>query len=237
MIEIPDIDDDFHRMWEELVRLSEGPPAPWTLIGAHMVALHGWARNREQIRSSRDADILVNVRAITDGTAKLSQALLDRDYIFDGVSMDGVGHRFIKERVNIDVLGPDGVGERADLRTIGGARTVRVPGGTQALRRSVHTEVRARSTVGFVPLPNLLGAILVKIRAILVDDEPEAQRQDAAFLLSLVDDPDPLLEDLSRTESGWLRRHEYLADSANECYRGVANAEDAAIVYRRLANS
>jgi hypothetical protein len=125
LIEIPDLGDDFHGMWEELIWLSDTAPAPWTLIGAHMVALHGWARGREQIRPSRDADILVNVRAVTDGTARLSQTLLDREYTFDGASPEGVGHRFVKEGISIDVLGPDGIGERADLRTVGGAHTVR----------------------------------------------------------------------------------------------------------------
>jgi hypothetical protein len=235
VVDIPDLGRDFHRMWEELIWLNEAAPAPWTLIGAHMVALHGWARGREQIRPSRDADILVDVRAVTDGTVRLSQALLDREYTFDGASPEGVGHSFVKGELSIDVLAPDGVGERADLSTAGGAHTVRVPGGTQALRRSAATEVRSRSTVGAVPLPNLLGAILVKVRAILVDDQPEAQRQDVAFLLSLVDDPDLLVADLSRSERGWLRKHEYLADPAQDCYRGIPDAEDAAIVYRRIA--
>jgi hypothetical protein len=95
--------------------------------------------------------------------------------------------------------------------------------------------VRSRSTTGAVPVPNLLAAILVKIRAISIDDQREAQRQDVAFLLSLVDDPNPLAADLSSSERGWLRKHEYLADPAQESYRGIADAEDAAIVYRRLA--
>jgi hypothetical protein len=235
MIEIPDLGSEFHHMWEELIWLNESAPAPWTLIGAHMVALHGWARGREQIRPSRDADILVDVRTVTDGTVRLSEALLGRDYSFAGASPEGVGHRFTKGQISIDVLGPDGVGARADLRTVGGARTVRVPGGTQALQRSAATEVRSRATVGTVPVPSLLGALLVKIRAILVDDQPEAQRRDAAFLLSLVDDPEAHAADLSASERRWLGRHGYLADPEQECYRGIANAEDAAIVYRRLA--
>lgn len=200
-----------------------------------MVALHGWAKGKDQIRQSRDADVLVNVRAVTDGTARVSQALIDRAFAFDGASPEGVGHRFVRGGVSIDVLGPDGLGERADLRTVKGAHTVRVPGGTQALHRSAPTEIRSRSTVGFVPLPNLLGELLIKIRAIHVDDEPEAQRQDAAFLLSLIDDPDPMAADTTPTERKWLRRHMYLADPTQTYYRGIAEAEDAAIAYRRLA--
>jgi hypothetical protein len=39
-----------------------------------------------------------------------------------------------------------------------------------------------------LPRPNLLGAILVKTRAIAVDDAKDSQRIDVAFLLTLVED-------------------------------------------------
>jgi hypothetical protein len=235
MVEIPDLGVDFHRMWEELIRLGEDPPAPWTLIGAHMVALHGWVRGQRQIRPSKDADLLVNVRTVADGIERISHALRARGYVLEGISPEGIGHRFIKEGVSVDILAPDGLSEKVKLLTVGGARTIGVPGGTQALKRSVQIEVRTRSTSGLVPVPNLLGALLVKVRAIQVDDQPEAQRRDTAFLLSLVDDPDTFADDLSRTERQWLRRHPYLADALDGCYRGIPRAEDAAIVFRRLA--
>lgn len=235
MVEIPDLGGDFLRMWEELIELGENPPVPWTLIGAHMVALHGWASGQGLIRPSRDADLLVNVRAVADGTERISRALRARGYVLDGISPEGIGHRFVREGISVDILAPDGLGERAKLLTLGGARTVRVPGGTQALMRSGQIEVHAGSRSGFVPVPNLLGALIVKVRAISVDDQPDARRRDVAFLLSLLADPDAFARYLSRAERQWLRRHPYLADASDECYRGVPRAEDAAIVFRRLA--
>lgn len=235
MIEIPDLGEQFHEMWIELVQLAAMPPAPWVLIGAHMVAIHGWKRGREPIRPSRDADILVNARAIADGTARMSEALIDRDYKLDGISPEGIGHRFVREGVSIDVLGPDGLGERSNLRTVSGAHTVRVPGGTQALRRKEDVDVSSRSKRGTLPIPTLLGAILVKMRAIEVADQPDAQRRDVAFLLSLVEDPDPLAVDLSKSERGWLRRHPYFADPSSESYIGISDSDDAAISFRRLS--
>ncbi|MGH7426101.1 MAG: hypothetical protein ACREJP_08030, partial [Candidatus Methylomirabilales bacterium] len=88
MLDIPDLGDDFQQMWRELIRLSKDPPAPWTLIGAHMVTLHGWAKGREQIRPSIDADVLVNVRAVANGTALLSSALKQAGYELEGESPD-----------------------------------------------------------------------------------------------------------------------------------------------------
>ena len=205
MIDIPDLGEGFLEMWQELLFLAGRSPAPWTLIGAHMVALHAWKVGRRQPRGSRDADVLVNVRMVSGGTKKVSELLISRRFTLDGVSPEGIGHRFVKGRIRLDVLGPDGVGSRTSL--------------------------------GTVPLPNLLGALLVKTRAISVDDQPQAQRADVAFLLSLVQDPDPLVAQISRSERGWLCRHPEFADSASPCYAGILNAVDAATVFRRLVRT
>ena len=87
MIEIPRLSEDFLEMWRELLFLARQAPAPWTLIGAHMVALHCWSAGREQPRASRDADILVNVRVASGGTQKMSQILLSRGNTLDGVGI------------------------------------------------------------------------------------------------------------------------------------------------------
>jgi hypothetical protein len=200
-----------------------------------MVALHGWARNRAAPRTSRDADILVNARLVSDATEKMSRRLQARGFALDGVSPEGIGHRFVRENVRFDVLGPDGAGKRVRYTTVAGARTVAVPGGTQALNRSEKLAVRAGTIVGRIPVPNILGSLLIKIRAVEVDDQPDAQRKDVAFLLSLIDDPDPLAQEMSSQERRWLRRHPEFIDHESEVYQEIANASDAATVFRRLA--
>jgi len=222
-------------MWLELMRLTKDPPAPWTLIGAHMVAVHGWALGRQPIRTSLDADVLVDVRLVTGGTAVVSQALVRDGFELVDYSVTGVGHTFAAGDVRFDVLAPDNVGQRASLETIRGFRTVTVPGGTQALTRSAPIEIRSRSSLGTVPLPSLLGAILIKTRAIEVDDLPDNQRSDVAFLFSLVEDPDELVARMTAKERGWLRRHPYFGDPRDACWTEIIGAEDGAIVYRRLA--
>lgn len=211
MVEIPDLGESSVKMWQELMLLAEHSSAPWTLIGAHMVALLGWANNRVAPHASHDADILVNARMVSDGTARISRDLQKRGFILDGV------------------------GRRARLFTVAGARTVAVPGGTQALKRSLRINVRAGTTSGAIPTPNLLGALLVKLRAIDIDDQPDAQRRDVAFLLSLVADPDPLEIDISASERRWLRGHPEFMDPGANCYQGIEHSSDAATVYRRLA--
>jgi hypothetical protein len=235
MVEVPDLGDGFHAMWHELLYLAKNPPAPRTLIGDHMVALHGWRMGRKQPRASKDADILVNARVVSNGTERVSKVLLSRGFSLDGVSPEGIGHRFVNEQVRFDILGPDGIGARAELLTSSGVRTVEVPGGSQALQRTEMVEIQAGKISGLIPVPNLLGSILVKIRAIAVDEQPEAQRGDVAFLLSLVDDPDPLDVEISDSERLWLRRHPEFCDVDCPCYRGIPHAADAATVFRRLS--
>ena len=81
-----------------------------------------------------------------------------------------------------------------------------------------------------------LGAILIKIRAIEVDDLPAAQRADVALPLQLVDDPDSLAADLAWRERTWLQRHEYFADPTDPHWDGFEadDPERAALAYRRL---
>jgi hypothetical protein len=224
-------------MWLELMRLAKNPPAAWTLIGAHMVVVHGWAFARQPIRTSLDADVLVDVRLVAGGTAEMSQALVRDGFELVDYSRTGVGHTFAAGDVRFDVLAPDNLGRRARLKTVPGFRTIMVPGGTQALARSAPIEIRSRSVVGLVPLPSLLGAILIKTRAIAVDDLPANQRSDVAFLFSLIEDPDEFVSQITPTERGWLRRHPYFGDSRNICWSGIVGTEAGANVYRRLADT
>jgi hypothetical protein len=217
-----------------LIDLAAAYTDKWTIIGAHMVALYAWEAGVTS-RPSEDVDVLVNVRLAADGTEKVSRFLRDRDYELE-ITDSRLAHVFRRGAAQVDVLAPDGVGERANTRTLRPLRTIKVPGGTQALNRSSLIEVQSRDVRGSLPRPNLLGAILVKVRAIERDEVPNAQRSDVALLLQLVRDPDELASDLSRTEKGWLRRHEYFADLGDPTWDGfhAEDPEQAALVFRRL---
>ena len=101
--------------------------------------------------------------------------------------------------------------------TVGSARTVQAPGGSQALSRSDLVEVAivqkgeiVRS--GRARRPSLLAAIVAKAAAvgeIAVRDNRERDWEDAAFMLSFVADPDLLASECTK---GDRRRLSYLAD-------------------------
>ncbi len=218
MVEIVVADELEQEIWETLIALARERPDGWTLIGAQMVALHGFEAGRERPRLSTDADILVNVRVVPTATKDFSTFLRDFGFDLEEISAEGIGHRFARGQIKLDVLAPDGVGDRANLKTIGTARTIPVPGGTQALNRTELVEVQLGGITGPVPRPSLVGAILIKARAVDVDDLPDAQRQDLAFLLSLVADPIRLVAEMTDTERGWLRKRSELKDQGHSAW-------------------
>ena len=205
MIEIRPVDAQDEEVWRSLLELSESYREGWTLIGARMVTLYALEHYRTPPRFSLDADALINVRLIPHGTQRFSKLLLDMGYEMVDVSGFGHGHRFRKGSVAIDVLAPDGLNAVDRRITVPPLYTVEVPGGSQALQRSALVDVTVGKKRGVLPRPNLLGAILVKTRAIAVDDAKDSQRLDVAFLLTLVSDPAALSAAISSSEKGWLR--------------------------------
>jgi hypothetical protein len=67
--------------------------------------------------------------------------------------------------VTIDVLAPDNLGARADLRTVGSLTTVAIAGGSYALERSQPLAVRLDGRDATIPCPDLAGALVIKAAA------------------------------------------------------------------------
>ncbi len=193
----------------------------WTLIGARMVELHAAEHQQVVPRVSFDADALADARDHS-GTRRVSRALRRMGYELDEPSALGLGHVFRRDPVEIDVLAPDGLNSRERRITIPPAHTVEVPGGTQALRRTELVAVRVGRRRGHIPRPNLLGAILVKTRAVGVDDAPDDQRADLALLLSLVEEPDALAAELVGRERSWLRRRTEMDVAASPWWQSLS---------------
>ena len=159
------------------------------------------------MRTSRDGDALANARERPNPVRRIAQILVSHDFKLSSESVMGTGHEFTRGDVQIDVLAPEGLGRTSeDARTtLPPFHTVEVPGGTQALHRTEWVEVELDGRTGELPCPNLVGAILIKLRAIGVDQRPDDQRRDLALLLSLAEDPRPLRETLTSQERTWLR--------------------------------
>ena len=193
-------------IWDALLDLADSrSQIEWTLIGGQMVMLHAAENQAAPLRVSRDLDIVVNARVVTGALRKMAANLKQAGFELDGVSADGIAHRYVRGQASIDLLAPEGLGRRADLTTTPPGRTVQVPGGTQALDRTERVPVVHGGREGSVPRPSLLGAIVVKAAAISVDDVPRAQEHDLALLLSMIDDPGELIPDMTRKDRKRLR--------------------------------
>lgn len=229
MIELTPRDETERTLWAATLDLSELlARLPWSLVGAQMVILHAFEAGEAPGRSTGDLDLLFDVRAYVGATSEAAERLLMAGFTHIGPSPDGIAHRFKRGDVVDDALAPDGLGPRTARATIRGARTVQVPGGSQALRRTEVVDVTLDDRVGRLRRPSLLGAILLKVRAVdAAPEEAAKHRGDLAFLLGIVADPRSLAAELSRSERRWLRARSELRDRGHSAWRMSPRPDDA----------
>lgn len=223
MIDLPPLGALESVLWDALLDIAQQVPEGWTLIGGQMVLLHGLEKERTPPRVSEDLDVVVDVRVRPPVLAKMVGALTSLGFSDTGVSIDGVAHRFMRGDVVVDLVAPDGVGKRADLRTVGGGVTVQIGGGSFALQRSESVAVRTGERTGEVLRPDLAGALLIKAVAAKRDRKwgPERHLRDLAFLLSLVDDPLTIRNLLGTNNCRRVKAVSELNDPDHEAWRLV----------------
>jgi hypothetical protein len=194
VVELPPMAGALDALWDLVLDIAERvPPDRWALIGGQMVLIRGLAAGRTQARVSRDVDVLADLLSDPDGLATCVRAV--RDLGLDPVpDSSGRVYRFRREGDGVvaDVLAPDHHPPRRSLRTAAGGDTITVDGGRQALQRVEHLHVLKTGRHGPVPVPvpDMLGALVLKAAAWAADSrDPGRHSGDAAFLVSLIHDP------------------------------------------------
>jgi hypothetical protein len=213
--------------WAVLLDVAEAFPTGWCLVGGQMVWLLAAEHDTHPPRATEDVDVVVDVRAEPNGIQDLCNWLeKQRGFDLEGISPEGIGHRYIKAaepgpgRIIFDVLAPENVGRRANLSTTRGARTLEAPGTRIALNNAERVEVTVGSRNGWVYRPRLLSAIIAKaVSTTIPTRSNERDFRDAAFLLSLVQDPVAAAQGLSRPERVRLSAINSLLDSQHEAWR------------------
>jgi hypothetical protein len=206
---------------------------PWVLVGGLMVAIlereHGVGVSRTTI----DVDALIDVRAVTQATRLAAERLEDAGFVSQP-TVDGLAYRFVRGDDIVDLLAPDHLGSRPDLVTVPPGTTLEAVGGRQALERRRVVTVDVDGQRFAVPVPTLLGALVIKAR-VSASSRQEKHRRDLARLLALVDDIEAMHPEMSRSERRYLRARSELRDPRHAAWSGIANAEDAIIALERLS--
>ncbi len=194
--------------WLGVLNLYEHLNEGWTLIGGQLVHLHCAERGQFPVRPTNDVDTVVDVRADQTILHTFTQTLTDLGFKADGISAEGRQHRWKRGGASIDVLLPEGIGERASQRKgVTGSPTLPTEGGTQALWRSQTVPVTVDGREGFVRRPNLVGALVVKAAAHgnPGDQDPRRHRRDFVVLAGLLTARDFASENTNKKDRQRLR--------------------------------
>ena len=165
LVHLPAMGEAQQQSWHAVMDLYERVPSGWTLIGGQLVHLHCAERGVAPARPTDDVDTVVDIRASQDMLGIFTGALKDMGFV-PKTSGDGIQHRWRRDKAQVDVLIPEGVGQRAGSTLgAGGAPTISAPGTTQALRRSEPVMIEVDGHSGTILRPNLVGALVGKAAA------------------------------------------------------------------------
>ena len=239
MIVLPVMPDEQTASWLALLDLYARLDHGWTLIGGQLVHLHCAERGRYPDRATNDADTVIDVRADPTMLHTFTRALTDLGFRSAGVSADGLQHRWLRDAASLDVLLPEGIGERARARPgVTGSPTLPTQGGTQALARTEVVAVTVDGRQGHVLRPNLVGALVGKAAALgnTGDRDPRRHRRDFVILAGLVTAADFRNETLTAKDRLRLRRMLTAVDKDLELTLELSGAADALTRLRMAAN-
>jgi hypothetical protein len=115
--------------------------------------------------------------------------------------------------------------------------TLEAIGGRQALTRARRLLIDAGNGSFEIPVPSLIGAIVIKARVVGNAHLPDARakhERDLARLLSLLTDPIAERVALSRRERRYLRDRSDLLDVGHSSWTGIRSAGDGALALSLL---
>lgn len=172
-------------MWKTLV-LLEQTHQPWVLVGGQMTILHCWENGVAPPRTTDDGDVVVGVWTRRDAFAQTSRLLRNRDFV-EVTTPSGYGYRYRRGETIIDVLLPEGLERQTTYPlTSSGHPGLSVGGGNQALARAERLPVTVEGSSGHIRRPTLLGSIIVKAHAYVVDSrDPGRHAQDLVTLATI----------------------------------------------------
>jgi hypothetical protein len=145
-----------------------------------------------------DLDVIVNAR-VKASVRWFVTEIEALGFVLDHMSPELLAHRYRRGAALAPVSAGNG-SHRDSVRSHASGS-----GGTQALQRAERVEYSHKGRIGMIPRPSLLGSIVGKACAVDVDDVPTNQDIDLALLLSLVEDPFVMRDELTAKDRQRLR--------------------------------
>lgn len=206
-LELPAMTPRQDASWRGIIAVARRVPSGWCLVGGQMVQLWCWEREVEPVRPTDDGDAVLDIRAHPDIMMQFTQALVDSGFEPDGQDWQGHQHRWVnQDRGQIDILLPEGIGERAKRVGVRGGTTLETPGAQNVLHRAAPFEVSLQGEAATILRPTLQGALIAKAYAYGLVNDPLRQRhlQDFAVLSSMIRISDRVGDGLLRKERNKL---------------------------------
>jgi hypothetical protein len=231
IVPVGEAEDDLWRLLREVSTLLRG--LPWTLVGGLMVRVIEAEHSAITTWTTGDISTVLDVRALANATEAAAARLVEAGFEPQHYA-DGLTYRFIRAGDVVDVLAPDNVGPRASRVTVPPGETIEAIGSRAALNRRRLLVVDAGDGPFEIPIPSLLGAIVMKARVAGDVQNPviaAKHERDLARLLALVADPVAARAELSTKERGYLAARAGLTRASHPAWRGVPGAEDGAIAF------
>lgn len=192
-------------------------PDSWLLTGGLMVQLHAMMGGLD-VRPTTDADLLADLMSDRRGINEIRNVLSRYGFTARTGTLTGYATRLVAPNGNVvDLLVADHLPKHlhGDAK-LSGSPILPMPGGAQAIERSMHVTIADHGESVLIRIPDLLGALILKSAAWSADRAGFESRhlRDAAMLASLIDDPDAEVSRLHSTTD--RRRLRVLRDQLTE---------------------
>lgn len=245
--DLPVLGDD-GRLWNALFDLSERLPVDHAIIGGVMVYLHGVTAGRQPPRVTEDVDVLFDIKVMPSSLRDAVAVLKEMGYGVAPGSPRQSTHRYIGPAgESVDVLAPYLRDHPPpDLTTTPPGETITVLGGKEALEHRVLIRASHADRTTSVVVPDLARALKIKAAAYSTEHRSRPAKafnsrhlSDLAFLVSLVRDPDAVLDDLGPAPSdGHLAQAHVLDDRGHHAWSAAGSAaEDALLAWEVLRST
>lgn len=181
--------------WDLVYAIAhENIPSSWMLVGGLMTQAHAMLAGMSP-RPTDGADFMVDLMSDKLGVSHLSNALKRHGYQISPGTLSGYTTRMVTPAGRkADILLADHLPrwmDRKRLTLLGENHMMSAPGGAQAGERCMEIDITDGERTETIRIPDVLGALILKVAAWMADNTPERSRHafDAALLAGLIADP------------------------------------------------